>query len=64
MKNEVDANLYYLVVGDEVFIIVLYVDDLLPISSLGLINDCKSNLVEEFGIKDLGFMHYFLGMEE
>ena len=63
VKSEADANLYYLVVGGEVLILVLYVDDPFLTSSLGLIEDCKRDLVEEFKMKDLGLMHYFLGME-
>ena len=63
MKSEADANLYYLVVGGKILILVLYVDDLFLTGSLRLIVDCKRNLVEEFEMKDLGLMHYFLGME-
>ena len=29
----------------------------------GLISDMKRNLVAEFEMKDLGMMHYFIGME-
>ena len=29
----------------------------------GLISNTKINLVAEFEMKDLGMMHYFLGME-
>ena len=63
VKSEVDANLYYLMVGGEILILVLYVDDLFLTGSLRLIVDCKRNLAEEFEMKDLGLMHYFLGME-
>ena len=63
VKSEADANLYYLVVVGEILILVLYVDDLFLTGSLGLIVDCKRNLVEEFEMKDFGLMHYFLGME-
>jgi hypothetical protein len=63
VKSEADANLYYLVVGGEVLILVLYVDDLFLTGSLGLIEECKRDLAAEFEMKDLGLMHYFLGME-
>ena len=63
VKSEADANLYYLMVGGEILILVLYVDDLFLTGSLRLIVDCKRNLAEEFEMKDLGLMHYFLGME-
>lgn len=42
---------------------VLYVDDLFPIGSSRLIKDCKENLATKFNMKDLGRMHYFLGLE-
>jgi len=28
-----------------------------------LIQDCKENLAREFEMKDMGLMHYFLGLE-
>ena len=44
-------------------ILLLYVDDLFVTCMDGLIVDMKRNLVAEFEMKDLGMMHYFLGME-
>ena len=44
-------------------ILVLYVDDLFLTGDERLIGDCKSNLAMEFEMKDLGLMHYFLGLE-
>ena len=62
-KSDADLNLYYLRVGDEPLILVLYVDDLLLTRSSKLIKDYKENLATEFDMKDLGQMHYFLGLE-
>ena len=42
-------------------ILLLYVDDLFLI--YGLIVDTKRKIAGEFEIKDLGMMHYFLGIE-
>eukprot|EP00253_Pinus_taeda_P011932 PITA_11932 len=44
-------------------IIVLYVDDLILTSDDQLIKSCKEELAREFKMKDMGLMHYFLGME-
>ena len=44
-------------------ILLLYVDDLFLTGEDGLIFDTKRNLDAEFEMKDLGMMHYFLGME-
>ena len=44
-------------------ILLLYVDDLFVTGMDGLIADTKRKLVAEFEMKDLGMMHYFLGME-
>ena len=43
--------------------LLLYVDDLFMTGLDGLITDTKRNLAAEFEMKDLGMMHYFLGME-
>jgi len=63
VKSETSLNLYYLIVGGEPLIIVLYVDDLFLTGSLGLIEDCKRDLAADFEKKDLGLMHYFLSMD-
>ena len=44
-------------------IIVLYVDDLMLTGDDQLIMSCKEDLAREFEMKDMGLMHYFLGME-
>ena len=43
--------------------LLLYVDDLFVIGMDGLIADTKRKLAAKFEMKDLGMMHYFLGME-
>jgi hypothetical protein len=62
-ESVVDPNLYYHIVGDECLILVLYVDDLFLTGSEILIDECKQALTFEFEMKDLGMMHYFLGLE-
>jgi hypothetical protein len=62
-KSVVDPNLYYHIVGDECLILVLYVDDLFLTGSESLIVECKRSLTYEFEMKNLGMMHYFLGLE-
>ena len=44
-------------------ILLLYVDDLFVTDEDGLITDTKRNLASKYAMKDLGMMHYFLGME-
>ena len=44
-------------------ILLLYVDDLFVTGMYGLIANTKRNLVAEFKMKELGMMHYFIGME-
>ena len=62
-KNEADQNLYFKTEGDDMIILVLYVDDLLITSEEHLIKKCKQELTTEFEMKDLGLLHYFLELE-
>ena len=43
--------------------LLLYLNDLFLIGMDGLITDTKRKLASKFEMKDLGMMHYFLGME-
>ena len=62
-KSEADANLYQIVVEGKILIIVLYVDDLILTGDEQLIHSCKEDLAKEFKMKDMGLLHYFLGLE-
>eukprot|EP00253_Pinus_taeda_P027010 PITA_27010 len=62
-KREADANLYHIMVEGKPLIIVLYVDDLILTGDDQLLKSCKEDLAREFEMKDMGTMHYFLGME-
>lgn len=62
-KNDVDSNLYFKVINGEILILILYVDDLLITGEDHLIIKCKQELAFEFDMKDLGLLHYFLGLQ-
>jgi hypothetical protein len=62
-KHKDDSNLYFKVMNDEPIILLLYLDDLFLTGDEKLITDCKKKLAVEFEMKDLGLMHYFLGLE-
>ena len=62
-RSNVDPNLYFKVDREKPLILVLYVDDLFLTSVDPLIHQCKRELASEFEMKDLGLMHYFLGLE-
>jgi hypothetical protein len=62
-KSVVDPNLYYKTINGEALILVLYVDDLFLTDTESLIIKCKYALASKFEMKDLGMMHYFLGLE-
>ena len=62
-KSEANANLYQIVAEGKILIIVLYVDDLILTSDEQLIHSCMEDLAKEFEMKDMGLLHYFLGLE-
>ena len=43
--------------------LLLYIDDLFLIGKEELFKDARMRLATEFKMKDLGIMHYFLGMK-
>jgi hypothetical protein len=62
-KSDVDSNLYFKIVQNHSLILVLYVDDLFLTGEEHQIAQCKRELNSKFEMKDLGPMHYFLGLE-
>jgi hypothetical protein len=62
-KSDVDPNLSYIIRGEDMFILILYVDDLFITGVKHLIAECKRGLASEFEMSGIRLMHYFLGME-
>jgi hypothetical protein len=59
-----DPNVYTKKVEIHLIILVLYVDDLILIDSDSkLLNHIKTILKKKFDMLDLGFLHYFLGLQ-
>ena len=62
-KSEVDPNLYFIMVGDDSLILLLYVDDLFITGGERPIAGCNKDLASEYEMTDIGLMHYFMGLE-
>jgi hypothetical protein len=59
-----DPNVYTKKVGSLLIILFLYVDDLiLTGSDSKLLNHLKTSLRKKFEMANLGFLHYFLGLQ-
>ena len=58
-----DSNLYLKVEGGKPMMLQLYIDDLFVTGEDDLIADTNKSLSTNFKIKNLGMMHYLLGME-
>ena len=63
IKSKEYFNIYFKVEGGRPVILLLYVDVMFPTGEDELITYAKRRLNAEFEMKDLGMMHYFLGME-
>jgi hypothetical protein len=64
MKSEADPSGYVTQVGDVKFFIVIYVDDLISVcNDQSKLLHIKEELSQKFEMKDLGELHFFLGME-
>jgi hypothetical protein len=59
-----DPNVYRKKVGSHLIILILFVDDLiLTGSDSKLLNHVKISFKKKFEMTDLGFLHYFLGLQ-
>jgi len=64
MKSEADPSVYVARVGDVKFFIVVYADDLILVcNDQTKLLQIKEELNQKFEMKDLGELHFFLGME-
>ena len=62
-SNDDYSKLYLRIVKNQPPFVVLYVGDPFLTREDHLIECCKKELIERFEMKDLGLMHYFLGLE-
>ncbi|GKA28156.1 uncharacterized mitochondrial protein-like protein [Tanacetum coccineum] len=63
-QSKADTSLFTYFTKDISLVLLIYVDDILLIgNSLGFINNIKQQLHNTFTIKDLGPLHYYLGVE-
>jgi histone deacetylase 1/2 len=60
----VDTSLFIFSVGADICYLLVYVDDILLTSSNSLLLQRLIQLLSsEFKLRDLGYVHYFLGIE-
>jgi hypothetical protein len=64
VKSDADFNVYVAQVGDVKFFIVVYIDDfILMWNNKDKLLQVKEEFFQKFEMKDLGDLHFFLGME-
>ena len=57
-KSEADLNLYFIMIGDDPLVLLLYVDDLFITGKERPIAACKKDLATEYEMTNIGLMHY------
>ena len=62
-KSKAYSNIFLKVEGGRLVMLLLYVDDLFLTGEEELIKDARRILATDFEMKDLGMMHYVLGVE-
>ena len=59
-----EPTLYIKVVGNDLVLILVYIDDLLVIGgNVDLVEEFKAEMMKQFKMTHLGLMSFFLGME-
>ena len=62
--GKIDSSLFILRKGQSIVLLLIYVDDIIVTGNdNNIISDLISTLSSEFSLKDLGSLHYFLGLE-
>lgn len=62
--SKADTSLFYYSKGDVIIFMLIYVDDIIVASSTqSAVSALLQDLKEDFALKDLGDLHYFLGIE-
>lgn len=62
--SKADISLFYYIKGDVIMFMLIYVDDIIVVSSRPeAVTALLQDLHSEFPLKDLGNLHYFLGIE-
>jgi hypothetical protein len=61
-KSELYPNLYFILVGSDPLILVLYMDDLFLIGAEELITGSKEDLAINFDMTNIELIHYLLGL--
>uniref|UniRef100_A0ACD5W9E6 Uncharacterized protein n=1 Tax=Avena sativa TaxID=4498 RepID=A0ACD5W9E6_AVESA len=63
-QSNADHTLFFRHCGDKITLVVVYVDDIVITGSDDEeIKSIKKTLAKSFEVKDLGYLHYFLGIE-
>ena len=63
-SSKADTSLFFYNSGGVIMFILVYVDDIILVSSChGAVPELLKDLNKDFALKDLGELHYFLGIE-